>query len=293
MTDKKAKKPWSKKKKILVIVLSIAAFLFAAIIGGGLYALNWYCKTVPYEVVSSAGISDNDTKIIAHRGFRAVAPENTLPAFEEAGKSKFWGAECDIYRTKDGVWVVQHDVNTYRMMDLTKSIEKCTYDELLQHKTDNGNYIENYPDLKICSFEEYLGACEEYDMTAVIELKGKNNTEHYDEIMNSLSKYDVDYTFISFHEENLYALRKLTDVPLFFLVQKVDEESIEIAKSIGNCGIDFNGNKEKNYKNGAEMLKKCQNEGITLGAWTIDDIEVMKNLIEFGIDYITTDCITY
>lgn len=293
MSDSKAKKPWSKKKKVLVIMLSIVAFLLVVAIIGGACALNWYCKTTPYEVVSAGNISDSDTKIIAHRGFRAVAPENTLPAFEEAGKNKFWGAECDIYRTKDGVWVVQHDVNTYRMMDITKSIEKCTYEELLQHKTDNGNYIENYPDLKICSFEEYLEACEEYGMTAVIELKGKHNTEHYDEIMDSLAKYDVEYTFISFHEENLYALRKLTDVPLFFLVQKVDEESIEIAKSIGNCGIDFNGNKEKNYDNGAAILKKCQDEGITLGAWTIDDIDMMKNLVEFGIDYITTDCITY
>lgn len=293
MSNTKTKKPWSKKKKILVIVLSIAAFLFAAAIVGGVCALNWYCKTVPYEVVSSAEFSDSNTKLIAHRGFRAVAPENTLPAFEEAGKNNFWGAECDIYRTKDGVWVVQHDVNTYRMMDLTKSIEKCTYEELLKYKTDNGNSIENYPNLKICTFEEYLQACDEYDMNAVIELKGKHNTEHYDEIIASLKKFDVECTFISFHEENLYELRKLTDAPMFFLVQKIDDEAIEIAKSIGNCGIDFNANKKKNYDNGGEMLKKCEEAGLTLGAWTVDDIEVMKNLTELGIDYITTDCITY
>ena len=42
---------------------------------------------------------------MAHRGFRAVAPENTAPAFEEAGKAGYYGAECDVYRTADGVWV--------------------------------------------------------------------------------------------------------------------------------------------------------------------------------------------
>lgn len=293
MSDTAAKPKWSKKKKIVVISLSVLAFLFVATICAGAYALHWYCTVTEYEVLSASQISNEDTKIIAHRGFRAVAPENTLPAFEKAGENNFWGAECDIYRTKDGVWVVQHDVNTYRMMDLTKSIEKCTYEELLQHKTDNGNYIEDYPDLKICSFEEYLQACEKHGMAAVIELKGKNNTEHYDEILQTLSDYDVDYTFISFHEENLYALREITDVPLFFLVQKIDDEAIEIAKSIGNCGIDFNGCKEKNYKDDNAMIKKCQDEGIVLGAWTIDDLETMKKLLDLDVDYITTDCITY
>ena len=287
------KKKWSKKKKIVVIILSIFLFLLVATVGAGIGVLNWYCSVADYEIVSSAEFAKPDTKIIAHRGFRGIAPENTLPAFEEAGKNGFWGAECDIYRSKDGVWVVQHDVNTYRMMDFTKSIEKCTYEELLEHNTDNGVNIENYPDLKICSFGEYLQACEKYGMAAVIELKGKNNTEHYDEIMAEIAKYSVDVVFISFHEENLKKLRELSDVPMFYLTSKLNDEAIEIAKNIGNCGIDFNAGKEKNFENDAEMIKKIQAEGLAIGAWTVDDPELMKQCVDLGIDYITTDCITY
>lgn len=292
-TAVKNKKKWSKKKKILVIVFSILLFLLVAVFCAGLGVLHWYCTVTDYEIVSAQAIADEDTKIIAHRGFRAVAPENTLPAFEEAGKNGFWGAECDIYRTKDGVWVVQHDVNTYRMMDFTKSIEKCTYEELLQHNTDNGNNIENYPDLKICSLDEYLQACQDYSMNAVIELKGKNNTEHYDEIINTIAKYDCEVTFISFHEENLYELRKLTDAPMFYLVYTIDDEAIEIAKDIGNCGLDFDGSKDGNYEDDAAVIKKAQTEGLTLGAWTIDDLDTMEKLLDLGVEYITTDCITY
>jgi glycerophosphoryl diester phosphodiesterase len=130
-------------------------------------------------------------------------------------------------------------------------------------------------------------------MQAIIELKGKNNTEHYDEIIDTIAKYDVDVTFISFHEENLYELRKLSDAPMFYLAQVMDDESIEIAKSIGNCGIDFNGYKDKNYDNDSAIIKKAQAEGLTLGAWTIDDLETMQKLLDLGVDYITTDCITY
>ena len=81
-----------------------------------------YCKLIPYEVKSvknSNLTEDDDYVLVAHRGFRAVAPENTLPAYEEAGKAGYWGAECDTYMTKDGVWVVQHDSNIFRMMNLS------------------------------------------------------------------------------------------------------------------------------------------------------------------------------
>ena len=37
--------------------------------------------------------------------------------------------------------------------------------------------IDQYPNLKICTLEDYLKTCVQYNMTAVIELKGKNNTE--------------------------------------------------------------------------------------------------------------------
>ena len=287
------KKKMSKKKKILIIVFSIIAFLLVATICAGLGVLHWYCQTKDYQVVSAADIVDRDTKIIAHRGFRAVAPENTLPAYEEAGKNGFWGAECDIYRTKDGVWVIQHDVNTYRMMDLTKNIEKCTYKELMQHKTDNGVNIDKYPDLKICTLDEYLECCKKYNMTAVIEFKGKNNTEHYDEVVASVKKSGATVAYISFHEECLKAMRKLTDADMFFLSQIIDDDAISVAKSIENCGLDFNGNKEENFDNDSAPIKNAAEAGLTLGAWTIDDTETMQKLLDLGVDYITTDNITY
>ena len=81
------KKKWSKGKKIAVIILCILAFLLVAVLCAGFYALNWYCTPVDYEVVSASDIIKDDTIMVAHRGFRAVAPENTAPAFEEAGKA--------------------------------------------------------------------------------------------------------------------------------------------------------------------------------------------------------------
>lgn len=283
----KEKKKLTKKSKILIIVLSIVAFLLIATVLGGVIALNQYCKTKDYTVIST---SDNVT-LVAHRGMRSVAPENTTASFTEAGKHGYWGAECDVYRTKDGVWIISHDSHTYRMMDKSAFIEKKTYEELMDMNVDNGVNIDKYEDLKICSLEEYLDICKNYNMTPVIELKGKNNTEYYSEIVELANQFDVNPVYISFHIENLQTMRRLTQCKMYYLVQKISEDDIQDAKSIENCGIDFNGNKDKNFK--SDIIKKCQDAGLELGAWTINEEDALQKLEQYGITLITTDCIEY
>lgn len=283
----KEKKKLTKKSKILIIVLSIVAFLLIATVLGGVIALNQYCKTKDYTVIST---SDNVT-LVAHRGMRSVAPENTTASFTEAGKHGYWGAECDVYRTKDGVWIISHDSHTYRMMDKSAFIEKKTYEELMDMNVDNGVNIDKYEDLKICSLEEYLDICKKYNMTPVIELKGKNNTEYYSEIVKLANQFEVNPVYISFHIENLQTMRRLTQCKMYYLVQKISEDDIQDAKSIENCGIDFNGNKDKNFK--SDIIKKCQEAGLELGAWTINEEDALQKLEQYGITLITTDCIEY
>lgn len=282
----KEKKKWSKKKKIVVITLSVLLTLIVLVVIVGVCVLNWYCKTEDYTLLKT----QQQVTLVAHRGYRAVAPENTTAAFEEAGKAGFWGAECDIYRTADGVWIVSHDTHTYRMMDQSAWVEKKTYDELMEMTVDNGSNIEDYPDLKFCSLEEYLQICRDYNMVAVIELKGKKNTEHYDEIIDLVEQYGVESVYISFHFENLEKIRKLTDSQVYYLVQKIEDEDIELAKTIEKCGIDFNGEKEANFENG--MIQKCMDNGLAVGAWTIDDTELLDKLVDNGVTLITTDNIT-
>lgn len=283
----KEKKKLTKKSKILIIVLSIVAFLLIATVLGGVIALNQYCKTKDYTVIST---SDNVT-LVAHRGMRSVAPENTTASFTEAGKHGYWGAECDVYRTKDCVWIISHDSHTYRMMDKSAFIEKKTYEELMDMNVDNGVNIDKYEDLKICSLEEYLDICKRYNMTPVIELKGKNNTEYYGEIVELANQFEVNPVYISFHIENLQTMRRLTQCKMYYLVQKISEDDIQDAKSIENCGIDFNGNKDKNFK--SDIIKKCQDAGLELGAWTINEEDALQKLEQYGITLITTDCIEY
>lgn len=280
------KQKWSTKKKVAVILLSVLLVLIMLVVIAGAVVLNMYCKTADYELLTT----NQNVTLVSHRGYRAVAPENTAPAFEEAGKAGFWGAECDTYRTADGVWIVSHDTHTYRMMDKSAFVEKKAYSQLMEMTVDNGSNIEKYKDLRFCSLEEYLQICRDYNMTAVIELKGKNNTEHYDEIVTLVDKIKVEAVYISFHIENLEKIRALTDNQVYYLVKEITQEDIDLAKAIKNCGIDFDAHKDENFEN--DMISRCIDQGLSLGAWTVDDTALLDKLVENGVTLITTDNIT-
>ncbi len=293
LEKKKGFKNWSKGKKAALIIVCVLVFLIIVALVGGLIYLHMYCETKEYDIVSISDVTDSDVTLVAHRGFSAMAPENTTASFTEAGKAGFDGAECDVYRTADGVWVIQHDITTYRMMDKSSFIEKTTYDDLMTYNYDNGSNIDQYPNLKICTLDEYLEVCNEYDLIPVIELKGANNTEHYDEIVESVVNAGMEekVVYISFHVENLQEMRKLSDATLYYLVYTIDDEAIETALALGGkCGLDFDGNKDGNTK---EIIEKAQGAGLLLGAWTIDTLDAAQSLIENNVTLITTNAITH
>lgn len=57
------------------------------------------------------------TLVIGHRGFREVAPENTVPSFELALAAGADLVEFDYHHSKDGVPVVIHDATVTRTTD--------------------------------------------------------------------------------------------------------------------------------------------------------------------------------
>src|SRR5579884_3002013 len=66
----------------------------------------------------------------AHRGGAALAPENTLPAFERAVALGADALELDIQTTREGEIVVIHDWTVQRTTDGAGAVSSCTLDEL-------------------------------------------------------------------------------------------------------------------------------------------------------------------
>ena len=78
-------------------------------------------KTVP---------TASQVRMIAHRGLSLLAPENTLPAYELAGKYGYYGAECDIHETKDKEFILLHDDLLNRTTTGSGKPEHYTLEEL-------------------------------------------------------------------------------------------------------------------------------------------------------------------
>ena len=274
-----------KKKKLLSILLAIAIIIF-----GGVYVADLF---LGYEAPEIKKLSDSnlenieDVKLTAHRGFSGIAPENTLVAFEKAGEYGFYATECDVHLTKDGVWVIYHDDNIFRLTNGYKNIEDATYAELQEYVIDNGVNVDNYPNQKIPTLEEYLIICKDMRIIPQIEIKN-GSKEKLQEILDLLEKYELkeNAIIISFKGEMIKKVRELDEkIELWYLVEEITEDNINECKD-NNYKLAFN-----HKKNDEEIIKTAISKGLTLCAWTVDDLETLKSLYNLGVKYITTNAI--
>ncbi len=70
--------------------------------------------------------------VFAHRGGSALAPENTLAAFDRGVASGADGLELDVRLSKDGVVVVHHDATLERTTQLAGPVAARMADELAE-----------------------------------------------------------------------------------------------------------------------------------------------------------------
>src|SRR5262245_59392185 len=68
--------------------------------------------------------------VFAHRGGSALAPENTIAAFDNGLALGADGLELDVHLSRDGEVVVHHDATLDRTTTLTGPIAARTVDEL-------------------------------------------------------------------------------------------------------------------------------------------------------------------
>jgi len=68
--------------------------------------------------------------IVAHRGARDEAPENTSSAFERALRYPIDGIELDVQMSADGVPVIYHDATLWRVARSRRRIADLTADRL-------------------------------------------------------------------------------------------------------------------------------------------------------------------
>ena len=222
------------------------------------------------------------TKMIAHRGYSSVYPPNTALAFEKAAEHGSAGAETDIRRTKDGIYVTNHDAEV-RFADGTEmTIREHTYAELTEKPLCNRLTAD---EVKLCTFRRYLEIMRDNGMVCFIELKGAYTDEEVKEIFTLAAEvYDLKKCILqSFDFDNLLKCRALfPDLPLMF-TYGTGESGWE---RCFDHGISIDADQ---YVLTDEMLRAFHAHGLDVGVWTVNDAERVEHFKNLGADWIESD----
>ena len=225
-------------------------------------------------------------KAVAHRGYSAGAPENTLPAYRKAKQMGFEYAECDVSFTSDGVAVLLHDSTIDRTSSGSGSIANLSFDTV--RALDFGAwYGEEYAGTIIPTFEEFLLACRNLGLKPYIELKA-GTEEQITGLVDIAKRCGMldESTWISFSADYLsYVASAHSAARLGCTVDAVTETAIGAALSL------LNGENEVFIDSGSytsEAVDLCVDAGLPLEVWTVNSAATIRALPAY-VSGVTSD----
>lgn len=245
----------------------------------------------PQQLISISengiGTAEDPVYLTAHRGLHALAPENSLPSFEEAVNNNYYSAECDIQLTKDKKWVVIHNAEVDDRFCQFGKIEELTLEELKTFSYNWGANIWKYKDTRIPTLEEYLDVFVGSSTRPQIEI-GIENYDMLYTIVDAICERNLENQAIilTYNLEQLRMIHELnSDIELWYMVDEMTAEVIAEAKQLGD-NVWLSASYEKNTK---ENIDLCIQENINFSLFTVNTIEDAKALYDIGVRYMETD----
>ena len=264
-----------------LLVLAAAALLIAGCAS---------VKQVPSNITSSFPSANQGGKVavVAHRGFwkceAGGMSENSIASLKAAQDNGFWGSECDIHITADGIVIVNHDDDI-----AGKLIETHNYSDFALDLLPNG---EKRPTL-----DEYLvQAAKSRTTKLVIEFKKHKDQAREDlmiektiQSLKAHGLYDPERVlFISFslHICEVIAAKHPQFINQFLSSNVAKNENPAIYATKGINGVDY---LYLMFHAHPKWVKEAHDLGMSVNAWTVNDGKEMRKMIEIGVDAITTN----
>lgn len=227
------------------------------------------------------------TKIIAHRGFSDIAPENTLIAFQKAIEIGADYFELDVHQTKDGILVVIHDktINRTSSNNKTGKINNLNFSELQSVRVGlSSKFGEEYNNEKIPTLKEALELAKG-NIKVCVELKADKIENQVAELLNELDMIDQVIVF-AFNDKSLVNIKKLNpEIKTLFLKSYANIKTLDFVKEINANAIGV-GYDTKITK---EFISYAHKNNIEVFKWTVNKEQEMKELIDLQIDGIITN----
>ena len=287
-----------KALKIILIVLVGIAVLFGVI---QLIPVKDVVENNPF-----AASNFGRPLIIAHGGAKELFPENTMVAFDGSIEIGIDMLEIDVCLTKDDILITHHDRTIDDMTDGSGEIQSYTFEDLKAFnfgygfKALDGSYPYRDSHVSVTALEEVFAKYP--DMLYNVEIKNDGEVgEKAAAILYTLiGKYDLYDNILvpSFHDETINHFRELTNGSVYTSSAREETKKFiychiaQVDNLVFNVGYEAMqlplSNSGVNLATKA-IINDAHRRNIAVHYWTIDDPEVMKELILMGADGIITD----
>ncbi len=222
--------------------------------------------------VRAAGDTINRNAVnVAHRGGLGNWTENTLEAFRHTASTGAKAVELDARSTRDGVQVVHHDA-TFTAGGKKYTIKKLKFAQLRALDAD------------ICTLDEALDVLGATDLEINLELKDTANAKACVKAIKSHG-LQARTMYISFNQKLLKQVRGIdASARIGFIINKTPKNLAKTLSTLRSLYV-F---QKADYLT-AESLRAWQDAGLKVGVWTVNDPAAIKNWLDMGVDYITSD----
>jgi len=226
--------------------------------------------------------------VIGHRG-SIEGIENTMEAVRGAERLGCDYAEVDVQLTKDGVPVLIHDTNLWRLAEKRVNVCDLNLKELQALEIRDRNHpgkISHVPTL-----EEAIRFAKDSEngMGLLIELKpsGANHQRLAQAVIDLVETYDFGdrAMFMSLYYECIYPITAAH--PKWRTGYCIFGSSGDIDDSVWQYDIDFIAPEENqiNYS----LVYQARERGLPVYVWTVYDWEKMRQYLQMGVSGIITD----
>lgn len=230
------------------------------------------------------------TMIFAHRGFSGYYPENTMLAFQKtAEESLADGIELDIQMTKDGELVIMHDETLDRTTNGSGYLKDYTLEEL-KTLSVGVNVKGFFPRQTIPTLREYFTWLKTTKLITNIELK--TSVFEYKGIEEKLIAMVHEFGLeeqIWYSSFNHYTIAKVKELmPEAKCGLLMDTWLMNVGSyAASQNAATVNAGSWFCCKEG--VAEDLHAHGIKLQAWTPNDADLMKKLVDCGTDVLITN----
>ncbi len=221
----------------------------------------------------------------AQGGFSEEFPENTLIAFEEAGKSgAFQGLQTDVQATNDGILVCIHDQLLSRTTGMPGAVGDYDYDFLSSFNITGGaGWDDKYECMyQIPTFDDYVDICKKYQLIPYVNIVYLPNSgiKKIVETLHNKGFEDGSYVLLSSNLDYLKYAANICNTPLEYIKSSFSDSEVSSISKIDKFLLRPNANSITK-----KFVSQCNDKGILLECNSINIGEASKMEIfkEWGV----------